>query len=430
MKRYIFFAILIFLAGCKSKDEEKKVTIKGKINMNVLGQNKNDSLTLADAAFILVFKGLDHEGFGLDYSLEKIIDGSFSVDSKIGTGTVLIFLDANYRYIGNLSNEGLNLLPLGVLSGGNNTTIDLKDLTMVGSSIIPSHDPFGNEIIISQEQIESLKEIDSFFEALAKNIDPNNDGRPEILDGKKIFLMTSFDTYAGHYGVDNTPFVINDSISDFVNYFFSVNCTGGIPFPVSASLSGPADSAYTDITMLHHWGDDRTWGVSFIREALPTVPHGQSRMPFKKGTYTLDLDGSLYTFDFSCILKKNKMVLAVPTVHLNEQGKIASFSIDYRLPDNSVIAPENIISRVQMHLYGTDSLGTQYELYAGPVMYVYSPDGNTFTGWDPDPNLSLIWCGIYSQTPMQPIDISNYSHIRIEVGYYDLLGNSYRTIWD
>jgi len=54
---------------------------------------------------------------------------------------------------------------------GENTSIDLADLTLVGNSIIPSHDPFGNEIIISEAEITRLKEIDGFFESLAKNID-------------------------------------------------------------------------------------------------------------------------------------------------------------------------------------------------------------------------------------------------------------------
>jgi hypothetical protein len=123
------------------------------------------------------------------------------------------------------------------------------------------------------------------------------------------------------------------------------------------------------------------------------------------------------------------MVLAAPTAHMNGEGKMASFSFDYRLPDNTAIAPENIICRVQMHIYGADSLGIQHELYCSPVMHVYSPTGDTFNGYDPNG----LWCGqlgIYSHTPLQPIDISNYSNIRIEVCYYDLLGNSYGTIWD
>jgi hypothetical protein len=42
--------------------------------------------------------------------------------------------------------------------------------------VIPSHDPLGNEIIISEAEINSLNLISGFFETIARNIDTNNDG--------------------------------------------------------------------------------------------------------------------------------------------------------------------------------------------------------------------------------------------------------------
>ena len=429
MKKYfLFFVVILFIFGCKPQEEVQQVTIKGRISHNILGQDSKGSLSLADAKKILVIAGISGDGHGgFNYEMIDIIDSSFVAKSNIGAATALVFLDANNKYIGNLSNQGLDLLPLGKLTEGETTTIDLKDLQMVGSSILPAHDPFGNEIIITPDQIEILKELDSFFEALAKNLDADNDGAIDIADDQYLFVFSSYDTYAGKYGIDNTSFEITDSLDYYINYFMNFHGVGGLPYPQNAVLTGPLDSTYSDISILHHWGDSRLFGLTFIREFFDTIPHGSSRHPFKQGIYTLDLDGKLYTFNVACTMKKEKMVLAVPTVHLNSEGKIASFSFDYRLPDKSIIDPENIITQIQAQITGFDSLGNGKQIYTGPVMYAYKPEGwtdNIANGYFYEQR------GIYVHTPLQPVDISGYQRIVIGVGYYDMLGNQFGIMWE
>ena len=145
----ILLSLAIILANCK-KDKNNDdynnnnpppsgVIIKGKISGNKKG---SDSLSLFDARKVIIT-------WETNYTIVDITADSFSIGASMGTACALIFLDENYQYIGNLCTDGLEMLPLGNLSGGENTIIDLSTLTLVGNHVIPSHDPFGNEIIIS-----------------------------------------------------------------------------------------------------------------------------------------------------------------------------------------------------------------------------------------------------------------------------------------
>lgn len=82
--------------------------------------------------------------------------------------------------IGNLYAAGLNMLPLIDLE--NNTVIDLKTLVLDGTSVLPTHDPIGNEIKLTEDEIASLKDLGGFFDDLATNMDANQNGKPDILE--------------------------------------------------------------------------------------------------------------------------------------------------------------------------------------------------------------------------------------------------------
>ena len=110
---FLLVAISIIAVSC-NKDQNNgnnsSIIIKGNIPTGSKSSQlkAGSTLSLSDAKKVLVFSRSY-------YSLSDIVDGSFSVNGQIGTGVALIFLDANNKYIGNLSNENLNLLPLGNL---------------------------------------------------------------------------------------------------------------------------------------------------------------------------------------------------------------------------------------------------------------------------------------------------------------------------
>ena len=235
------FAIAAMVVSCnKNNDQNSKgINIKGNIpgsQAKSLNANSDNALSLSDATKVLVFSN--------NYSqLYDIVNGSFTVSGKLGSGIALIFLDSNNKYIGNLSSQGLNMLPLGSLTNGENTSIDLSTLTLVGNAVVPSHDPFGNEIIITPEEINTLKVIGSYYASIAKNIDADNDGIPDVLSKKQLVVYSKYARYSGKWGLNESLPVLTDNAHSFINYSVDIDGGSGLTFSNgNITLSGPADS--------------------------------------------------------------------------------------------------------------------------------------------------------------------------------------------
>jgi hypothetical protein len=413
MKR-IFFTLVISLiiASCQKSDDinSSNIVIKGAIPQGEAKQStlKSEStISLSDAKKVLVFSKYY-------YQLYDIIDGSFSVTGRIGTGVALIFLDANNKYIGNLAPQGLNMLPLGSLSDGENTSINLSTLTLVDNSVIPAHDPFGDEIIISDTEINCLKEIDGYYESIAKNIDADNDGNPDILSNKQIVIFTMFTISAGHWGFNQSQPIINDAAHYYVNSMIEVGGGSGLSFSDNNIVfSGPLEEPYNDIKLWGYMkapqcGGDRAFISSMCREtnAPQDAPWGSTFLPFKKGTYTLTLDGTKnYTLDYSNIDLNYNLVIVVPTLHTNNEGKLSSITFKYQLPDSTIINPNSILTNVMVQL--VNNQGTQF----------YVNDANKLTSTT----------GFDELTFATPLDIADLHHM--DLWYDDLLGNQYDIIW-
>jgi len=412
MKNLIFmFAISIMIVSCnKDNDSEDTlnnlgIVIRGTIPVSQtksLKVKSDNSLPLSDATKVLVFSKYY-------YKLYDIVNGTFSVTGQIGTGVALIFLDANNKYIGNLSSQGLNMLPLGSLSNGENTTIDLSTLTLVGNSVIPSHDPFGNEIQISETEINCLKVIDGYYEAIAKNIDADNDSIPDVLSDKQLFIYTMFAINAGNWGYNDSAPILTDSSRYYINYMLEI--IGGSGLTVSnenISLSGPAEGPYNDIELWWYGNndsDDRIgFEATFCRETTAQIdaPWGSAFLPFKKGIYTLTLDNKPLTLNYSNIDVKYNLVIVIPTLHTNSEGKLTSISFNYTLPDGTVINPACMLTDVMVQLSDNND-----QFYCSPRLT--SSTGLTVLTLD------------------TPLDISSLH--QMDLWYDDLLGNSYDIIW-
>lgn len=407
-KMILVLAIIMVVVSCNKEDNDSKssgIVIKGNISSNNLksaGLKSTDSLSLTDAKKVFI---VNINNGQLRSKFIDIINGSFADTAEIGVATALVFLDANNNFIGTLSNQGLNLLPLNNLTDGVNTIIDLADLTLVGNSIIPSHDPFGNEIIITDAEVERLKEIDGFFESLAKNIDADNDNILDVLNDKQLFIKTRFGVQANHWGLNESPPLLSDI--DTVNNAYAIELQGASGFsrPNSIVLSGPVDDPYNDIIthVINGNGNNGFYSVILRTGGL-----------FKKGTYTVNIDGNNYTLDYSNIDSKKNQLYVLPTLHTNSQGQLVSISLEYKLPDGTSIDPVNIITDVMIQL--NDDSGNQY--YNSP--------------WLKNENASIEGCncvnGLFSYTPDIPIDISHL--IKITIAYNDLLGNTYFIGWN
>ena len=409
-----FITIALTVISCNKGNNNDQgnnggVIIKGNIKGSSTKSQKiksTNALTLADAKKVLVFSKYY-------YKLFDINDSAFSASAQFGSGAALIFLNANNKYIGNLSPQGLNVLPLGNLINGENTTIDLSNLTLTGNSVIPSHDPLGNEIQITSKEINSLKAIDDYYEAIAKNLDANGNEVPDVMEHKQLIIFTMLNIFGGHWGINQTPPVKTDSAHYFVNYMLEFS--GGDSLTFSGNnivVTGPVEDPYSDIKLWgfnkgSNVGGDRGFISSFCREtgAQNGAPWGSAFLPFKKGTYTLTLDGSRhFSLYYSNIDMQYNLFVVVPTLHTNSDGKLVSISFEYMLPNGTPINPGNVLTNVMVQL--CDNRMNQF--------YVNNQKLTSITGFD---TLNFD----------TPLDIS--ALYQMDLWYDDLLGNQYDIIW-
>ncbi len=410
----------IGLLSCEKKDDsdngKKGVTIKGKI-ISASGKSENSgikgSLSLADARKVLAFSKYYGATF---YELYDIVNGSFEIIGQKGTGLALIFLDGQNKYIGHFANRGLNMLPLTCLSHGDTTTINLSDLTFNNGAVIPSHDPFGNEIEITENEINCLKSTDAYYKSIAGNIDTDNDGFPDVLSGKELVAYTWAFVSGGHWGLNNTAPVVNDASRFYTNYKLQLEGGRNLTFEGSnILLTGPENDPYNDIKL--DWyikapetGADRAFIATFVREtAAPgDAPWGTAFLPFKEGTYRLTLNGSQScSFIYSNTDLTFNLALAIPTLQTDSNGKLTSVKFQYRKFDGTALNPENIITSLMVQFF----------------------DKNANQFYEETNQMRLdAEKGFGELTFSTPVDISALE--RLYVCYEDLLGNNYFIIWE
>jgi hypothetical protein len=410
---------ILFFAGCSGllpTNQNKNnntivvpIAIRGTLAKPLAakrGQTPGDSIAVLLAAKkVLVCQGNN-------YSLVTIVNGSFTATAAKGAATALVFLDSNNNYIGNLCASGLNMLPLRNLKNGDSTTIDLSTLTLSGTSVVPAHNPLGDEILVTESEIAMMKELGGYYEALAKNIDADNDGIPDVLSDRQLLINTMFIVNGGKFGKDSVAPIPVDTADRYINY--SVRISGNkplIPINQNVTMSGPVESPYNDISFGGYAQLDGFLAF-FKRDTVmvPGSPLGSNLLPFKKGTYTITLNGTNnYTLNYSNINAKYYLVKAAPTLHTNSAGKLVSISVTYTLSDGSSIDPTSFITNLQFILQGSSGILAQYG-----SMYESIPTSNTITNFR-DYMLPT------------PLDISLLQGV--SVNYNDLLGNEYNTTW-
>jgi hypothetical protein len=398
-------AILLISCGKNNDSNVSKVVIKGRISTSALINSSRlkstNSLSLSDTRKILVFNSSG------GYSVFNVNDSSFAVSAASGTAIAISFLDADNKFIGCLHAGGLNVLPLVSLKNGDNTVIDLSTLTLEGTNVIPVNNPLGNQIGLRDDEIEWYKELGTFYESLSKNIDTDNDGIPDILVNKYIFIGTQYIVYVGKWGINDTLLPQLHDTSGF-NIIYHIRISGGkalIPSSSKVGLSGPEDDPYTDILQGYYTTGPDCFISFFERHS----DNGVISLPFKKGIYTLTLDGKNYTLNYSNVCPKHFLIMPEPTIHTNTKNEIVSVAIDYRLCDNSSVVAENFVYLVQMYLKD-EKMNMLYNvggLYESPET---NPKTEKF-------NFNL----------PKPIQLSEL--YELDVNYQDLLGNEYDIVW-
>jgi hypothetical protein len=402
--------IFSLITSCHKDDNNQstdgKVTIKGTItaagSKKLTGTKGSDPVSIADARKVMVFRGSQ-------YSISDIVDSSFTVTADEGTANALVFLNSENKFIGVLCTEGLNVLPLVGLTDGDKTVIDLEKLTMPGDSIVPMHNPFGDEIDISEKELENLRAVGSYYESLADNIDADKDGQLDMLTNKQVTIIFHYNLYVGKTGLDNTPPTAINASGYLINY--GVEFAGGKGFSAvdnTAKLSGPAGDESTDIFLWGYANDPGSnWKflVSFNRqgEPIPGSPMGNNFLPFKDGIYTFSpYAGTDLKLHFSNVDARENLIIISPTLKTDGNGKILSVEFKYSLPDGSPVNPEKLISDFMIQFINTEN---KQFLVVRPVAEH----------------------GYYKFTFPSPVDLTTFKGM--DLFYYDLLGNYYNNNW-
>jgi hypothetical protein len=400
----LFFTII--MAGC-SKDKESNdtgtnIVIKGTIrssgNVKNASLKSTNSFLLSDAKKVLVFNSNS-------YSVYNIGDSTFSAQAPSGTACALSFLTEENQFIGSLQAGGLNVLPLVSLKDGDKTVIDLSNLTLEGTNVIPANNPLGNEIGLNAEEIAWYKEIGGYYESISKNIDVDNDGVIDVLSKKDLRVSSSFMLHAGTWGMNDINPQIYDTSAICLGYSMRFSYGENI-LPAnaqSAMLSGPNDNPYNDISMLRYATADRGFLAFFNRAG-----EGQYFPPFRKGEYTMTVNGLGYTINYSTVCPKIYLIFPEPTLHTNSNGDITSISVNYKSFDDRTVNPDNFIYLIQIQLMAGDQ--------------VISLGASLYSNQDPS---ELDKYNFVLTTPLSPTSL-----FQIDAYYQDMLGNEYNILWD
>ncbi len=410
MKKYLFLLTLGFLlVSCNGLfDNTRKIVIKGKIAKSAKVQSmkvrSESAYTLADAKKALIF-------YGNEYNLVDIdANGSFSGKAAVGSATVVAFLTADNQFIGNLFAGGMNVLPLVGLAD-DLTTIDLSTLTLDGNRVIPANDPVGTEIQLSAKELNFMQQVSTYYELLAKNIDMDKDGKPDVLGGNQVLVNSLVYVTVGRFGRNSAPPVLLDTSQFRVNYSMRIEGDKSLyDKQFSPVLEGPVGAPYSNIKCEIHTGPDcfisisnRT-GFDFNQNLISTY------LPFENGVYTFTLSGkNKYTFTHTNVDMGNYMVIVVPTFYTDNDGYITKVAYEFQLPDGNRINPRNLLSsyiRIQLN-------SAQYnQLYEGLHLYgTYDLENYDF----------------YNEKIEAKVKLSDVSTVGL--AYIDLLGNEYQMNW-
>lgn len=164
-------------------------------------------------------------------------------------------------------------------------------------------------------------------------------------------MHSMYAVFSGNWGHNDTTAKLPDSANYFVNFTVEVGGGSGLTFlDGNITLTGPAEDPYSNIDV------------------------------------------------------KYNLVLVIPTLHTNSEGKLTSITFEYKLPDETVINPAGMLTYVMVQL----TYRSANQFYNGKEKLTSK---TRFTGLSIDP----------------PLDIS--SLYQIDVWYDDILGNQYDIIW-
>jgi hypothetical protein len=271
------------------------------------------------------------------YKTANVINGAFSVTVARSNPIGMIFVGFNNEYLGYLYlKNNIASLPMSRVKS-RVATIDLGALSSSGLVVEPANNPLGNEIPITAEELKPLAHFNGLFASIIKNPDIDGNGVIDCLEGKKYFLQIAYIIYPGTFGSNLTPSVDNFEIRQYQIHFFSntSNC------PDTVTVTGPQGSPFSSPKTLNRVQIGSYCTHQYISNNNPDLPAA--------GEYRVEYPTEILTFnipDQSPILSNS--ILMLPTITLNNEGRIQKISWVYRLAAGSgeALNPESFIENI------------------------------------------------------------------------------------
>jgi len=333
----VFFLLInVLFAGCNEGGLfDRKIKINGTITRDGKYQGSGKWVTLQDAMKVLIY-------YGIKYDLVDIKnDGTFTGNESLGRDAEVAFLTKNNEYIGNMFMQGFNFLPLASVSDDLNI-IDLSTLKQDGNQIMPANDPIGNQIILSQQEREFMKQEGSYREALAKNLDTANNVITDQWEEGRISINTNQSFMAGVYGFKSIlPMVLTPNSLPF-------SSTSQIVGPIGLLLSHSnylLENAIVSVSRGNPYIDIKNAGNSnsnnkrFIINFHRAPRNGAYMTTFVPGEHMLEIDNNPFTFHYSNISVSSYVYMVISPLHSNGSGKVTTISMEYQLPDGTLVNP-------------------------------------------------------------------------------------------
>ncbi|MCX7738289.1 MAG: hypothetical protein N2Z80_02570 [Hydrogenothermaceae bacterium] len=394
---------------------ENQILIKGRLSGLVGSRNESGGIHAmlmkifpnAFASTSTIAKVLVFTQSG-NFWVTNVNNGIFSVGVEKGTVVGLVFLDANNKFIGYLNlKKDLDSLPLTKLKSGVKE-IDLKEIKLNGNTFTPSYIPLDQELEFSEDEKNSLEFMDDFFSSVVKNPDVDGNGVVDLMENKFYRLGILYFVKAGEFGNKLTP-TLNQSV--YINGFrlsfdaFDENRPQYVEFtgPINSDLNNaPSSQANT-------YPNSTTYFSPYIGYSPGST--GNKIPP--SGSYTVSYKGRSFVFNIpDQSSAPSRIVIAVPTVTLNQNGTINKLNWVYKMPaGNSTLSPTAVIREIEVQIDGT---GTSCSSYPQPNR-IY--------------NSGMLKPGVVEHT-LSCQNINWQSVSRIHMSYNDVYGNHYVITWN
>jgi hypothetical protein len=384
----VLIPFFIMLSSCNKDDEivnpgnQHNLVLKGNIpalyKSGALKLNSSNADSVIAKVIVFYPKG--------SYNIAEVKDGKFSIGVQTGTPAFLVFAGASDNYLGYLRlREGFESIPL-VKVDENISTIDLQDIFLSNKVGSPSHNPLGNEIMLTEEEQQILSFLDDFFYPIVKNPDVDGNGKMDFLENKFYRLQILWFYRGGSFGNNLTPGFSIPLQYDGWRLAFSAqesNQPQSVNFYFPWNLSSPLPSEQT--RLISEW-NTMVYFSPLITQSLPIG--GIYKVAYKTMTLNFEIP------DQSSAL--NNVPVIVPTVSLNNDSTIKSISWSFINPNGmGTIDPTSFATVVN---FGIESSVANYE----------------------SPNVEA---SNYQYTINQVINWSSVT--RVWIAYHDLYDNHY-----